>query len=117
MWSSISFVAATLVIDVLWPSTIQQGQVSLTLPPPLQPLTGTSTVLAPTAISLAAIRESLDAHAPRDFSGKPRNPLSKFLSNAQLKFAVARGPVSVTGQPGVLVVTTPLTGSFEALGR
>lgn len=113
----ISFVAATLVLDVLWPSTIQQGQVSLTLPPPLQPLTGTSTVLAPTAISLAAIRESLDAHAPRDFSGQPRNPLSKFLSNAQLKFAVARGPVSVTGQPGVLVVTTPLSGSFEALGK
>jgi hypothetical protein len=29
---------------------------------------------------------------------------------------VTRGPLAVTGQPGVLVVTTPLTGTFEALG-
>ncbi len=112
----VSFVVATLVIDALSPPPVKQEKVALTPPPPLPPLTGTSTVLAPTAISLAAIREALDAHAPRDFSGQPQSPLSKFLSNAQLKFAVARGPLSVTGQPGVLVVTTPLTGSFEALG-
>jgi hypothetical protein len=112
----VSFVIATLVIDALSPAPVKQEQVVLTPPPPLPPLTGTSTVLAPTVISLAAIREALDAHAPRDFSGQPKNPLSKLLSNAQLKFAVARGPLSVAGQPGVLVVTTPLNGSFEALG-
>jgi hypothetical protein len=113
---AVSFVVATLIIDALSPSPVKQEQVALIPPPPLAPLAGTSTVLAPTAISLAAIREALDAHAPRDFSGQPQNPLSKFLSNAQLKFSVARGPLSVAGQPGVLVVTTPLTGSFEALG-
>jgi hypothetical protein len=113
---AISFVAATLVIDWLWPRSAPQLQVSLTPPPPLAPLTGTSTVLAPTAIALAAIREALDANAPRDFSGKPQNPVSKLLSNAQLNFSVARGPLSVTGQPGALVVTTPLTGTFQALG-
>jgi len=112
----VSFVVATLVIDALSPPSVKPEQVALTPPPPLPPLTGTSTVLAPTAISFAAIRESLDAHAPRDFSGQPQNPLSKILSNAQFKFAVSRGPLSVTGQPGVLVVTAPLTGSFEALG-
>lgn len=113
-----SFVGATLVINALWPPAIQQQQqqVALTPPPPLQPLTGTSTVMAPTTISLAAIREALDANAPRDFSGKPQNPLSKILSNAQLNFSVARGPFTVTGQPGVLTVTTPLTGTFQALG-
>jgi hypothetical protein len=112
----VAFVVATFVIDKVWPPSVQRPQISLTPPPPLQPLTGTSTVLAPTAISLAAIREALDAHAPRDFAGQPQNPLSKFLSDAKLKFSVARGPLSVTGQPGVLVVTTPLTGTFEALG-
>lgn len=113
---AICFGAAVITIGVLRPTQIVQSPVTLTPPPPLQPLTGTSTVLAPTAISLAAIRESLDARAPRDFSGTPQNPLGKLLANTQLKLAVSRGPLSVTGQPGVLVVTTPLTGSFEALG-
>lgn len=108
--------AAVMVLGVLWPARVVQNSVTLTPPPPLKPLTGTSTVLAPTAITLAAIRESLDARAPRDFSGTPQNPLGKLLANTQLKLAVSRGPLSVTGQPGVLVVTTPLTGSFEALG-
>jgi hypothetical protein len=112
----VSFVVATFVIDEVWPPATPQQQVSLTPPPPLVPLTGTSTVLAPTAISLAAIQEALDANAPRNFSGKPQNPVSKLLSNAQLNFSVTRGPLAVTGQPGVLVVTTPLTGTFEALG-
>ena len=49
--------------------------------PPLQPLTGTSTVLAPTAIALSAIREALDAQAPKNLSGKPQNPVSKLLSD------------------------------------
>ncbi len=84
--------------------------------PPLQPLTGTSVVLAPAAVALSAIREALDAHAPHNLSGKPQNPLSKVMSDAQLNFTMARGPLNVTGQPGVLTVTTPLTGTFEALG-
>ncbi len=108
--------AVVIVIAALRPTQVAQTPVTLTPPPPLTPLTGTSTVLAPTAITLAAIRESLDARAPRDYSGTPQNPLGKLLANTQLKLAVSRGPLSVTGQPGVLVVTTPLTGSFEALG-
>ena len=111
-----SFVVATLAINLLWPRSIQPVRVALKPVPPLAPLTGTSTVLAPTAITFAAIREALDANAPRNFSGQPQNPLSKFLSNAQSKFSVQRGPLNVTGEPGVLIVATPLTGSFEALG-
>jgi Domain of unknown function (DUF4403) len=114
----VAFVGATLVMDVLWPpaSTVQQNRPALVAVPPLQPLTGTSTVLAPTVIALTAIREALDAQAPRDLSGKPQNPVSKLLSNAQLTFTMSRGPLNITGQPGVLIVTTPLTGQFEALG-
>lgn len=111
-----SFVAATLVIDEFWPTAPPQRQVLLTPPPPLAPLTGTSTILAPTAITLAAIREALDATAPRNFSGRPQNPVSKLLSNTQLNFSVTRGPLNVAGEPGALVITTPLTGSFQALG-
>ena len=111
-----SFLGATLVINALWPPAAPQPQVSLAPMPPLPPLTGTSTVLAPTAISLGAIKEALETRAPKDLSGTPQNPLSKFLSDAQFKFSVTRGPLSVTGQTGALVVTTPLTGTFEALG-
>jgi Domain of unknown function (DUF4403) len=114
----VAFVGATLVMDVLWPAApaMQQSRPALVAVPPLQPLTGTSTVLAPTAIALSAIQEALDAQAPRDLSGKPQNPVSKLLSNAQLTFTMTRGPLNVTGQPGVLIVTAPLTGQFEALG-
>src|ERR1700730_3914440 len=114
---AVSFAGATLLMDLLWPSKpAQQGRPVLVAVPPLQPLTGTSTVLAPAAIALTAIRDALDTQAPRNLSGKPQNPVSKLLSSAQLNFNVARGPLSVAGQPGVLIVTTQLTGTFEALG-
>src|ERR1700722_12829353 len=113
-----SFVGALLLLNLLWPATpaLQQDRPALVAVPPLQPLTGTSVVLAPAAVALSAIREALDAHAPRHLSGKPQNPLSKVMSDAQLNFTVARGPLNVSGQPGVLTVSTPLTGTFEALG-
>src|SRR5271156_6182365 len=113
-----SFIGALLLLNLLWPATpaLQQDRPVLVAMPPLQPLTGTSVVLAPAAVALSAIREALDAHAPRNLSGKPQNPLSKLLSTAQLTFTVNRGPLAVSGQPGMLIVTTPLSGQFEALG-
>jgi hypothetical protein len=111
-----SFIGATLIINVLWPVAPQAVRPALVAMPPLQPLAGASVVLAPAAIALSAISEALDAQAPKNLSGKPQNPVSKLLSNAQLTFNVDRGPFAVTGQPGVLTVTTPLTGQFEALG-
>jgi hypothetical protein len=113
-----SFVGATLLMNVLWPAAPapQANKPTLVAMPPLQPLTGTSGVLAPAAIALTAIRDALDAQAPRNLSGKPQNTVSKLLSDAQLTFTVNRGPLAVAGQPGVLLVTTPLSGQFEALG-
>ena len=113
-----SFIGALLLLNVLWPGTSapREDRPALVVMPPLQPLTGTSVVLAPAVVALSAIREALDAHAPRNLSGKPQNPLSKVISDAQLNFTVARGPLNVSGQPGVLTVSTPLTGTFEALG-
>jgi hypothetical protein len=114
----VSFIGASVLLNLLWPHTpsLQQARPSLVAVPPLQPLTGTSVVLAPAAIAITAIRDALDTHAPRNLSGKPQNPFSKLMSDAQLTFTVARGPFNMSGQPGVLTVTTPLTGSFEALG-
>jgi hypothetical protein len=110
-----SAVAAALVTGV-FSSGPQSARPSLTALPPLQPLTGNSTVLAPTAIALTAIRDALDAQAPRNLAGKPQNPLGQLLANATLSFSVTRGPFVMAGRPETLVVTTPLNGTFEALG-
>ncbi len=114
----VSFVGASALLNVLWPSAtpLQQGRPALVAVPPLQPLTGTSTVLAPAAIALSAIRDALDSHAPRNLSGKPQNPVSQLLTNADLNFDIARGPLTVSGRPDALVVVTPLTGQFKATG-
>jgi hypothetical protein len=115
----ISFLGANFLLNRLWPAvpSLQQGRPALTAVPPLQPLTGTSTVLAPAAIALSAIREALDAHAPRNLSGKPKNPVSQLLSNADLTFDITRGPLTVSGRPDALVVVTPLSGTFKATGQ
>jgi hypothetical protein len=114
----VSFVAATLLMNLLWPpsASVQQGRPALVAVPPLPPLTGTSTVLAPAAVAMSAIRDALDAQAPRNLSGKPQNPVSQVLTSAQLTFNVTRGPFAITGRPDALVVVTPLTGTFQALG-
>jgi len=108
---------ALVLMNVLWPSAPPQpAQPKLAAMPPLQPLSGSSVVLAPAAIALSAISAALDAQAPRNLSGKPQNPLGKLLANAQLTFTVNRGPFAVSGQPGVLTVNTPLSGQFQAIG-
>jgi hypothetical protein len=108
---------ALVLMNVLWPSAPQQpAQPKLAAMPPLQPLSGSSVVLAPAAIALSAIAAALDAQAPRNLSGKPQNPLGKLLANAQLTFTINRGPFAVSGQPGVLTVNTPLSGQFQAIG-
>jgi hypothetical protein len=112
-----SFIAALLVMNLLWPASIQQGRPALVAVPPLQPLTGTSTVLAPAAIAMAAIRDALDAQTPRSLAGKRQNPVSKMLPDADIGWTIARGPVSVSGRPDALVVTTPLSGTFQARGQ
>jgi hypothetical protein len=112
-----AFVGATLLLNVLWPASVQQGRPPLTAVPPLQPLAGTSTVLAPATIVISAIHDALEAQAPRNISGKPQNPLPELLSNADLNFTIARGPLNVSGQPDGLVVSTPLSGTFQIRGQ
>jgi hypothetical protein len=115
----VSFLGATVLLNRLAPTTpsLQEGRPALANVPPLQPLAGTSTVLAPAAIALTVIRDALEAQAPRNLSGKPQNPVSQLLSNADLTFDIARGPLAVTGRPDALVVVTPLSGTFKAVGQ
>ena len=115
-----SFVAALVIMNLLWPAgaplVAPQSRPALVAVPRLQPLTGTSTVLAPAAIALTAIRDALEQQAPKNLSGKPQNPVSKLLSTAQINWTIARGPLNVTGRPDALLATTQLSGTFQALG-
>ena len=111
-----AFVGATLLLNVLWPKVVQEERPQLTSVPPLKPLSGTSTMLTPVTIAMSAIRDALEAQAPRNVSGKPQNPVSQLLSNADLDFTIARGPLNVSGQADALLVTTQLAGTFQARG-
>ena len=111
-----AFAGATVLLNVFWPSSVQQGRPALVAVPPLPPLAGTSTVLAPAAIAMSAIHDALEAEAPRNLSGHPQNPVSQLLRAAELNFTITRGPLSVTGRPDGLLVTTALAGTFQARG-
>src|SRR5262245_54628697 len=84
---------------------------------PLQPATRTSVVIAPAAVALAAIRDALEAQAPRDLTGKRENPVGQLLQNAELGWVINRGPLAVSGRPDALTVAAPLNGTFRLTGQ
>ena len=97
-------------------STVKGGPALVALPP-LKAESRPSTVIAPVAISLSAIRSALDAAAPREFVGKNNNPVTQLLGKAEIGITVGRGPLSVAGRPEGLAVTAPLTGSIHITGE
>ena len=70
---AVSFIGATLAMNVLWPrspASLKEGRPALAAVPPLKPLAGVSTVLAPAAVTMSAIGEALNTQAPRNLAGK-----------------------------------------------
>ncbi len=113
---AVTFIGATFAMQVLWPAAQDSRRPALADVPPLPPVSRTSTIVAPTAITLTAIRDMLEASAPRDLSGKRDNPVSKLLSNAEIGWQVNRGPLGVFGKPDAIGVSTVLTGTLRATG-
>lgn len=114
---AMAFIGATLVMQVLWPGGDSGRRPVLAEVPPLPPISRTSTIIAPVAITLGALREMLEATAPRDLSGKRNDLASKLLSDAEIGWTVNRGPIGVFGKPDVIGVSTVLTGSLRAVGQ
>jgi Domain of unknown function (DUF4403) len=113
-----SFAGATVAMQMLSPSAVMPlPPVALAEVPPLPALSRTSTIITPTAIALDAIRDALDAVAPRDLSGKRDNPISQVLSNADIGWTVGRGPLTVTGRADGMAVATPLNGTLHVTGQ
>jgi hypothetical protein len=84
--------------------------------PALPAVPRTSTILAPVAISLNAIRDAADRGTPKTFAGKAANPVEQLLQNADINWTAARGPISAAGTGGVLTLATPLTGTLNITG-
>jgi hypothetical protein len=84
--------------------------------PPLPAVPRTSTIIAPVAITLNAIRDAADRGTPRNFAGKAANPAEQILQNADIAWTAARGPITAAGAQDVLTLATPLTGTLNITG-
>ena len=86
--------------------------------PPLKPLSRTSLIVTPAAISLTAIRDAMEQAAPKNITGKRADPMmAQFLSNGEISWNIDRGPLTVTGRTGTLSVSAPLNGTLRATGE
>jgi hypothetical protein len=111
----VSFFVSLKTIDWLSPRGAGGAPVLAELPP-LPPASRSSVILAPVAISLAAIRDAADRGAPRNFTGKADNPVSQILQNADIGWTASRGPITANGAQDVLSLATPLTGTLNVTG-
>jgi hypothetical protein len=109
-----SFVVSLKVLDFVAPREVRAP--TLVELPPLPPAPRASTVMAPVAIALSAIRDAADRSAPRSFNGKADNPISQILENADIGWTASRGPITATGAQDVLSLATPLTGTLNVTG-
>src|SRR3984893_4380243 len=112
---AVSFFVSLKIMDWLSPRGTVPAPVLVELPP-LPPAPRSSSIIAPVAIVLNAIRDAADRGAPRTFAGKAENPVSQILQNADIGWTASRGPITATGTQDVLSLATPLTGTLNVTG-
>ena len=112
---AISFAISLKAMDWLSQQATVKAPVLAQLPP-LPQTTRRSTILAPIAISLGAIRDAAERGTPRNFSGKANNPVSQILENADIGWTASRGSITAAGAQDMLTLTTPLTGTLHVMG-
>ena len=95
----VSFVVSLKVMDFVAPRATNRPPALAELPP-LPPAPRASTVMAPIAVTLSAIRDAADRGAPRSFTGKADNPISQILQNADIGWTASRGPISSDRRAG-----------------
>jgi hypothetical protein len=106
------------VLDRFFPTNpLDESRPALKALAPLQPVTRNSIIVAPVAVADLAIRDVLEANAPRGLNGKNENPLSELLGKADIGWNVSRGPMVVTGAPAGLNIATALNGSVRVTGQ
>src|SRR5206468_10847269 len=111
----VSFAASLKVMDFVAPRATNRPPALAELPP-LPPAPRASTVMAPIAVTLPAIRDAADRGAPRNFTGKADNPISQILPNADIGWTASRAPIVATGPQDAPTMATPLTGTLNVTG-
>src|ERR1700694_2323595 len=97
---AVSFFVSLKTMDWLSPRGTVAAPVLVELPP-LPSAPRSSSIIAPVAIALNAIREAADRGAPRTFAGKADNPVSQILQNADIRWTASRGPITASGGQAV----------------
>ena len=98
-------------------NTLDESRPATAALSPLQPVTRTSVIVAPVAVAALAIRDAMEANAPRNLTGKNENPLADLLGKADIGWTVSRGPFAVNGASTGLNISTPLNGSLRVTGQ
>jgi hypothetical protein len=117
-------VVAGLLGGTLW--VLDRYLVSESLPerrpemrpvPPLEPVTRNSHAIAPIFIEIRAIREVLEAKAPRDATGTQDNPYGDMLGRSQFTWTAVRGPIAMAGSARGLEISSPVGGTAQLSGQ
>ena len=109
-------IAVIAIIAVGWATNwfgMVERRPTLAAVTPLAPVTRSSTIITPVAISHTAIRDFLEKEAPPEMSGKADFPRMPMLSSMDVSWSVARGPFTVANRSDGLAVSTALTGNMR----
>ncbi|MBX9842410.1 MAG: DUF4403 family protein [Xanthobacteraceae bacterium] len=114
----IFFTGTLWALNALIPSNpMHESKPSLAQLHPMEPITRTSVIIAPVAVAALAIRDIMEANAPRGLNGKNDNPLADLLGKAEIGWSISRGPIGVQGTNSGLNIATSLNGSLRATGQ
>ncbi len=110
-------VGTLFAMQLFWPGS-QPGQRPALAPvPALEPVTRSSTIVAPVSVAHSAIRNALNAQAPKKLKGEQDKLDLQALTNANVIWTVDRGPFSVATRNESLMVSAPLTGTARLAGQ
>src|SRR5258706_3903917 len=81
-----AFFTGTLwALNTFFPADpMRESQPDLVALHPMAPVTRTSVIVAPVAVASLAIRDIIEANAPRGLNGKNENPLADLLGKADI---------------------------------
>jgi len=114
---AVFFTITLRVFDAVWPLEAPRRPPAEVATTPLLAMSRTSFVIAPIAVANTAIRDAIEAAAPRQFTGKRENMLPELLSKAELDWTMNRGTVGIASRSNTLTVTTALNGTVRLLGQ
>ena len=98
------------VYSVFGPSYLQRPELEKT--PPLKPVSQMSKITVPVTVELAAIRSTIDATAPRSFTGKRQNPIAGPFIKSEIGWTIKRDALALIGKADGLALSAQLSGKL-----